>query len=45
MAELHLSSEAGGTSADAPSNNGLGDAALLHSINEVVLIKTAHFAQ
>ena len=45
LGDAHLGGEAGGTSAHAPGHHGLGDAALLLRLNEVVLIGAAHLAQ
>mmetsp|Transcript_35104 Transcript_35104/g.88484 ORF Transcript_35104/g.88484 Transcript_35104/m.88484 type:complete len:204 (+) Transcript_35104:681-1292(+) len=45
VAELHLRGEARGAGAHAPSDDGLGDAARLHGLDEVVLIHAADLTQ
>mmetsp|Transcript_60820 Transcript_60820/g.98467 ORF Transcript_60820/g.98467 Transcript_60820/m.98467 type:complete len:506 (-) Transcript_60820:816-2333(-) len=45
MAELDLRREARGAGAHAPGHDWLGDATLLHGLDEVVLVHAAHFAQ
>mmetsp|Transcript_70290 Transcript_70290/g.147152 ORF Transcript_70290/g.147152 Transcript_70290/m.147152 type:complete len:227 (+) Transcript_70290:1116-1796(+) len=45
MTELDLGGEAGGTSSNTPSYDGLRDATTLHSLDEVVLVDSANLAQ
>mmetsp|Transcript_23113 Transcript_23113/g.64129 ORF Transcript_23113/g.64129 Transcript_23113/m.64129 type:complete len:367 (+) Transcript_23113:930-2030(+) len=45
VAELHLSGEARGASANAPRDHGLGDAARLHGLNKIILVHPANLAQ